>query len=83
MGNLVPKRKTWRHRAWKVMEFGLLITDVPIYISCKFVMYIFKIALVISENVRITFFNVLCIYTVDSEMFENLIFANIREFVAS
>ena len=43
------------------MVFGLLMTDIPVYISCKFVMYIFKIALVISENVRIAFLYVLSI----------------------
>ena len=43
------------------MEFGQLMTDIPVYISCKFVMYILKIALVISENVRIAFRYVLSI----------------------
>ena len=37
------------------MEFGLLMTDIPAYVSSKFEMYIFKIAQVISENVRIAF----------------------------
>ena len=37
------------------MEFGLLVTDIPVYVPCKFEMYIFKVALVISENVRIAF----------------------------
>ena len=37
------------------MEFGLLMTDIPVYVSCKLEMYIFKIALVISENVCIAF----------------------------
>ena len=37
------------------MEFGLLMTDIPVYVSCKFGMYIFKIALVISENVCFAF----------------------------
>ena len=45
------------------MEFGLLMTDIPVYISCKCVMYIFKIDLVISETVRIAFLYVLSIYT--------------------
>ena len=44
------------------MEFGQLMTDIPIYVSCKFEMYIFKIALVISENVRIAFLYVLSIF---------------------
>ena len=36
--------------------------DITVYVSCKFEMYIFKIALVISENVRIAFLYVLSIY---------------------
>ena len=51
MGTLVRRRKTWRYSARKVMEIGLLMVDIPVYVSCKFEMYIFKIALVISENV--------------------------------
>ena len=43
------------------MEFGLLMTDIQVYVSCKFEMYIFKIALVISENVCIAFLYVLSI----------------------
>ena len=43
------------------MEFGLQMTDRPVYVSCKFEMYVFKIALVISENVCIAFLNVLSI----------------------
>ena len=35
--------------------------DVIVYVSCKFEMYIFKIAQVISENVRIAFLYVLSI----------------------
>ena len=50
------------------MAFGLLIADIPVYASCKFEMYIFKIALVISENVCIAFLFVLSIYLkVDSK----------------
>ena len=44
------------------MEFGLLVTDMPVYVPCKFEMYIFKVALVISENVHIAFLYVLSIY---------------------
>ena len=62
MGTLVRRRKTWRYSAWKVMEFGLLMTDIPVYVFCKFEMYIFKIALVISENVCIAFLYVQSIY---------------------
>ena len=47
------------------MEFSLLMTHKPVYVFCKFKMYIIKIALVISENVRIAFLYVLsiCLYT--------------------
>ena len=61
MGTLVRKRKTWCYSVWKVMEFGLLLANIPVYVSCKFEMYIFKIALVISENVCIAFLYVLTI----------------------
>ena len=53
MGTLVRRKKTWRYSARKVMEVGLLMTDIPVYVSCKFEMNIIKIALGISENVRI------------------------------
>ena len=43
------------------MEFGRLIKDILVYISRKFEMYIFKIAQVISENIRIAFLFVLSI----------------------
>ena len=36
--------------------------DTLVYVSCKFEMYIFKIAQVINENVRISFLYVLSIY---------------------
>ena len=45
------------------MEFGQLITDILVNVSCKFEMYIFKIAQVINENVRIAFLYVLSIYS--------------------
>ena len=44
------------------MEFGKLMIDILVNVSCKFEMYIFKIAQVISENVRIAFLYVLSIY---------------------
>ena len=44
------------------MEFDLLLTDIPVYVSCKFEMYIFKIALVISENECIAFLYVMSIH---------------------
>ena len=46
------------------MKFGLLMTNILVYASCKFEMHIFKIALVISENVRIVFLYVLSIYVI-------------------
>ena len=59
---LVRRKKTWRYSARKVMEFGQLMIDILVEVSCKFEMYIFKIAQVISENVRIAFLYVLSIY---------------------
>ena len=44
------------------MKFGQLMIDTLVYVSCKFEMYIFKIAHVISENIRIAFLYVLSIY---------------------
>ena len=64
MGNLVRRKKTWRYSARKVMEFGLLTIDIQVYVSCKFEMYIFEIAQVISEKVRIAFLYVLSILVV-------------------
>ena len=61
MGTLVRRKKTWNYSARKVMEFGQLMIDILVYESCKFQMYIFKIAQVISENVRIAFLYVLSI----------------------
>ena len=43
------------------MEVGLLMADIPVYVSCKFEMYIFKTALVISKIVYIAFLFVLSI----------------------
>ena len=47
------------------MEFGELMPDILVNVSCKFEMYIFKIAQVINENVRIAFLYVLSIYRID------------------
>ena len=63
MGTLVRRKKTWRYSGRKVLELGLLMRDISVYVSCKFEMYIFKTALVISENVRIAFLYVLSIYS--------------------
>ena len=62
MGTLVRRKKTWRYRALKVMEFGQRIIDILVYVSCKFEMYVSKIAEGINENVRIAFLYVLSIY---------------------
>ena len=61
MGTLVRRKKTWRYSARKIMEFGQLMIDILVYVSCMFGMYIFKIAQVISENLRIAFLYVLSI----------------------
>ena len=61
MGTLVRRKHTWRYSARKVMEFGQLMIDILLYVSCKFEMYIFKIAQVIIDNVRIAFLYVLSI----------------------
>ena len=61
LGTLVRRRNIWGYSARKAMAFGLLMADIPVYVSCKFEMYIFKIALVISENVCIAFLFVLSI----------------------
>ena len=45
------------------MEFGQLMTDILVNVSCKFEIYLFTIAQVIYENVRIAFFYVLSILT--------------------
>ena len=63
MGTLVQRKKTLRYSARKVMEFGQLIIDILVYVSCKFEMYILRIAFVITENVRIAFLYVLSIYS--------------------
>ena len=44
------------------MEFGKLLADILVYVSCKFEMYIFDIAQVIGENVPIAFLYVLSIF---------------------
>ena len=62
MGSLVRRKKTCLYNAQKVMEFGQLMIDILVYVSCKFEMEIFKIAQVIGENVRIAFLYVLSKY---------------------
>ena len=61
MGTLVRRKKTWLYSARKILEFGQIMIDILVYVSCKFEMYILKIAQVISENVRIAFLYVLSI----------------------
>ena len=63
MGTLVRREKTWRYSARKVMEFSQLMIDILVNVSCKFEVYILKIAQVINENVRIAFLNVLSIFS--------------------
>ena len=63
MGTFVRRKKTWRYSARKVMKFRQLMLDIQVNVSCKFEMYIFKIAKVINENVRIAFLYVLSIFT--------------------
>ena len=36
MGTLVRSMKTWRYSARKGMEIGPLMTEMPVYVSCKF-----------------------------------------------
>ena len=43
------------------MEFGQLMADTPVYVSCKFEKYIFEIAQDIGVNVPIAFLHVLSI----------------------
>ena len=43
------------------MEFDQQMADIPVYVSCKFEIYIFEIAQVIGENVPIAFLYVLSI----------------------
>ena len=57
------------------MEFGLLMADIPVYVFCKFKMHIFKIALVISKKVCISFLYVLSIHSVFSVYYQVLIFS--------
>ena len=61
MGTLVRRKKTWRYSAQKVMEFSKLMIDILVNVFCKFEMYIFKIAQVINENIRVAFLYVLSI----------------------
>ena len=68
MGTLVRRKKTWRYSARKVMEFGQLMIDILVYVFCKFEMYIFKIAQVISENVHNAFLYVLSIVRICNEV---------------
>ena len=44
------------------MEFGQLMADIQVYVSCKFEMYFLDIAQVIGENVPIAFLYVLSIF---------------------
>ena len=46
----------------EMMKYGQLMIDILVYVSCNFEMYIFNIAQIISENIRIAFFYVLSIF---------------------
>ena len=56
------------------MKFNQLMIDILVYISCKFEMNIFKIAQLISENVRIAFLYVLSIYSGKMEYLSLIVF---------
>ena len=45
------------------MEFRQLMIDILVNVSCKFEMYIFKIAQANNENIHIVFLYVLSIHT--------------------
>ena len=64
MGALVRRKKTWRYSARKVMDFGKLMVDILVYVSCKFEMNIFEIAQVIGENIPIAFLYVLYVLSI-------------------
>ena len=61
-GTLVRREKTLRYSARKVTGFGLLMTDIPINVSCKFEMYMFEFALVMNENVLFAFLNAIIFF---------------------
>ena len=42
MGTLVRRKKTWRYSARKVLKFGILMRDIPVYVSCKFIRHDLK-----------------------------------------
>ena len=62
MGTLVRRKNIWRYSARKVMEFGQLMADIPVYVSSKFEKYIFEIPQVIGEIVPFAFLYVLSIF---------------------
>ena len=53
------------------MEFGQLMADILVYVSCKFEMCIFEIVQVIGENVPIAFLYVLSIHQRYCEPYKN------------
>ena len=55
MGTIVRRKKTWHYSARKVMEFGQLMADILVYVSCKFEVYIFEIAKNMGKKVPIAF----------------------------
>ena len=62
MGTLVRRKKTWHYSVRKVKEFGQLMADIQLYVSCTFEMYLYEIAQVIGENLPNAFLYVLSIF---------------------
>ena len=60
------------------MDFSQLMTDILVNVSCKFEMYILKIAQVINETVRIAFRYVLIICLVSLRYMFKLLFRAAR-----
>ena len=60
MGTLVRRKETWRYSAPKVMKFGQVMIDILVYVSCKFEIYIFKIAQVTMYQRKGTYCVSLC-----------------------
>ena len=75
-GTFVRRWKPWRYSVRKVMEFGQLMVDILVYVSCKFEMYIFEITQVIGENVPIAYLYVLSIVHQLGQTKNTCVFAN-------
>ena len=55
-------QKTYCFCVRKNMEFNLLVVNMLFCVTCKFEMAIFKIAQVMTENIRFAFLYLLSIY---------------------